>query len=31
MQQRYHPSAKPLLYKYIKPGFVGHSFCVKGN
>jgi len=31
MQQRFHPSAKHLLYKYITPRFVGHSFRVKGG
>jgi len=31
MQQRFHPSAKHLLYKYITPIFVGHSFGVKGE
>jgi len=28
---RFHPSAKPLLYKYITRSFVGHSFRVKGE
>jgi len=31
MQQRFHLSAKQLLYKYITPSFVGHSFRVKGE
>ena len=31
MQQRFHPSGKHLLYKYITPSFVGHSFRVKGE
>ena len=31
MQQRFHQSAKRLLYKYITPSFVGHSFQVKGE
>jgi len=31
MQQRFHPSAKHLLYKYIAPSFVEHSFYVKGE
>jgi len=31
VQQRFHPSAKHLLYKYITPNFVGHSFRVKGE
>jgi len=31
MQQRFHPSAKHLLYKYIAPSFVGHSFDVDGE
>jgi len=31
MQQCFHPSAKHLLYKYITPSFVGHSFRVKGE
>jgi len=31
MQQRFHPSAKHLLYKYITPSFVGHSFRFKGE
>jgi len=31
MQQRFHPSAKHLLYKYMTPRFVRHSFCVKGE
>jgi len=31
MQQRFHPSAKHLLYKHITPSFVGHSFRVKGE
>jgi len=31
MQQRFHPSAKHLLCKYIVPNFVGHSFRVKGE
>jgi len=31
MQQRFHPSAKHLLYKYNTPSFVGHSFRVKGE
>jgi len=30
MQQCFHPSAEHLLYKYITPSFVGHSFGVKG-
>ena len=30
MQQRFHPSVKYLLNKYITPSFVGHSFRVKG-
>jgi len=29
MQQRFHASAKHLLYKYNTPSFVGHSFRVK--
>jgi len=28
MQQRFHASAKHLLYKYNTPSFVGHSFRV---
>jgi len=31
MQQCFHPSAKHLLYRYITPSFVGHSFRVKGK
>jgi len=31
MQQRFHPSAKHLPYKYITPSFAGHSFRVKGE
>jgi len=31
MQQSFHPSAKHLLYRYITPSFVGHSFRVKGE
>jgi len=31
MQQHFHPSAKHLLYTYITPSFVGHSFHVKGE
>jgi len=31
MQQRCHPSAKHLLYKYNTPSFVRHSFRVKGE
>jgi len=31
MQQRFHPSAKHLLYRCITPSFVGHSFHVKGE
>jgi len=31
MQQRFHLSAKHLLYKYNTPSFVGHSFRVKGD
>ena len=31
MQQCFHPSAKHLLYRYITPSFVGHSFRVKGE
>jgi len=31
MKQRFHPSGKRLLYKYIAPSFVGHSFSVKGE
>ena len=29
IQQRFHPSAKHLLYRYITPSFVGHSFRAK--
>jgi len=29
MQQCFHPSAKHLVYRYITPSFVGHSFRVK--
>jgi len=29
MRQRFHPSAKHLLYRYVTPNFVGHSFRVK--
>jgi len=31
MQQYFHLSAKYLLYRYITPGFVGHSFRVEGE
>jgi len=31
MQQSFRPSAKRLLYRYITPSFVGHSFRVKGE
>jgi len=31
MQQRFHPSTKHLIYTYITPSFVGHSFRVKGE
>jgi len=31
MQQRFHRSAKHLLYKYIIPSFVVHPFRVKGE
>jgi len=31
MQQCFHPSAKNLLYRYITPSFVGHSFPVEGE
>jgi len=31
MQQRFHPSAKHFLYKYITSRFVGHSFRVEGE
>jgi len=31
MQQRFHPSAKHWLSKYITPSFVEHSFRVKGE
>jgi len=31
MKQHFHPNAKHLLYKYITPSFVGHSFRVKGE
>jgi len=31
MQQCFQPSAKHLLYRYITPNFVGHSFRVKGE
>ena len=31
MQQRFHPSAKHLLYKHNTPSFVGRSFRVKGE
>jgi len=31
MQQCFHPSAKLLLYKFITPHFVGHSFHVKAE
>jgi len=27
----FSPSAKYLLYRYITPSFVGHSFCVEGE
>jgi len=26
MKQCFHPSSKHLLYRYITPSFVGHSF-----
>ena len=29
MQQRFHPSAKHLLYKYITPSFVDILFLLK--
>jgi len=31
MQQRFHPSAKHILYSYITPNFVGHYFPVEGE
>jgi len=31
MQQRFHPSVKHLLYRYITPSCVGHSFRVEGE
>jgi len=31
MQQCFHPSVKHLLYRYITPNFVGHSFHVEGE
>jgi len=31
MQQCFHTSAKHLLYKYITPSFVAHTFRVKGE
>ena len=31
MQQRFHTSAKHLLYKCNTPSFVGHSLRVKGE
>ena len=31
MQQCFHTSAKHLLYRYITPSFVGHSFRVEGE
>jgi len=31
MQQYFHPSAKHLLYRYITPDFVAHTFHVKGE
>jgi len=31
MHQRFHPSPKHLVYNYITPSFVGHSFRVKGE
>ena len=31
MQQCFHPSAKHLLYRYITPCFIGHSFRVEGE
>jgi len=31
MKQRFDPSGKHLLYTYITPNFVGHSFSVEGE
>jgi len=31
LQQCFHPSAKHLLYRYITPSFVRHSFRVEGE
>jgi len=31
MQQCFHPSAEHLLYRYITPSFVGHSFRAEGE
>jgi len=31
MQQCFHPSAKRLLYRYVTPSFVGHSFRVESE
>ena len=31
MQQCFHPSAKYLLYRYIRPSFAGRSFCVNAG
>jgi len=31
MLQCFHPSAKHLLYRYITPSFVGHSFRDEGE
>jgi len=31
IQQCFHPSVKHLLYRYVTPSFVAHSFRVKGE
>jgi len=31
MQQCFHLSAKHLLYRYIAPSYVGHSFRIEGE